>query len=156
MKYLTYSIIIIVFLLAGNDSSAKKVEKSKVKQVALNKYKREFKSSDDTSVKELMPYMVENDTLFYIVNIDDGFIMVSADDVTIPILGSSNNGNYNKDNMPPALEYLMRCYSEEIKYLKKNNIKATDQIKNQWKELETQTNLKSTLVTDIVSPLLDT
>ena len=45
---------------------------------------------------------------FYVLNVgSDGFVIISADDSYRPIIGYSENGNFDIDNIPPALnDYL--------------------------------------------------
>ena len=52
---------------------------------------------------------------------NQSFMVVSADDATIPLLGYSDHG-FDKQNMPPALEYWLNEYSRQIQYLRDNNI----------------------------------
>lgn len=47
--------------------------------------------------------------------LDDGFVIVSADDRAVPLLGCSETGCIDPDNMPPALEYWLWRYQQQIK-----------------------------------------
>lgn len=47
---------------------------------------------------------------------NDGFMIVSADDEALPLLGYSNEGTFDPANMPPALEYWLGEYSRQIEY----------------------------------------
>lgn len=53
---------------------------------------------------------------------NDGFMIVSANDVAIPLLGYSESGNFNKDNMPPAMKYWLHEYSRQIDYAEKHGV----------------------------------
>lgn len=63
----------------------------------------------------------------YIFNVDDdgGFVVVSNDDRTIPVLGFSESGNFNADNMPHNMRAWLQGYADEIEWLKKNNPKTS-------------------------------
>ncbi|MDE7407038.1 MAG: C10 family peptidase, partial [Muribaculaceae bacterium] len=52
----------------------------------------------------------------------EGFIAVSADDIAIPILGYSETGIFNADNMPDNMRYWLNEYTREIAWASKNGI----------------------------------
>ena len=43
-----------------------------------------------------------------------GFLIVSADDVATPLLGYSDTGSFDAGAIPPAMQYWLDCYSDEI------------------------------------------
>ena len=43
-----------------------------------------------------------------------GFSLLSADDVAAPVLGFSDNQDFDPSDMPPALSYMLECYAAEI------------------------------------------
>jgi hypothetical protein len=65
------------------------------------------------------------DDTYYIFNapIDDGgFVVVSGDDATEEILGYSNSGTINPDDMPCGMKWLLDSYTDQIKFLRDNGI----------------------------------
>lgn len=46
-----------------------------------------------------------------------GYIVVSADDVTRPLLGYADSGSFDPDSIPPAMEWWLRSYAAEISYM---------------------------------------
>ena len=64
---------------------------------------------------------------FYIFNIGEGegFVIVSGEDATEEILGYSDEGYIDPENMSPALKSWINFYTNHIKYLRKNGVKAT-------------------------------
>lgn len=68
---------------------------------------------------------------FYVYNADDnkGFVIISGDDRTNKILGYSNKGNFDYDNMPPQLNAMLEQYVEQIKNIPANT--ATHDLSNQ-------------------------
>ena len=50
---------------------------------------------------------------------NQGFVIVSSDDRTVPVLGYSYSGSFDIDNLPPAMEDLLNHYSEEIDQIQK-------------------------------------
>jgi hypothetical protein len=95
--------------------------------------------------------------LFYIYNIrgGQGFVIVSADDAAIPVLGYSNEGSFTGNNMPVAFDKLLEKFRQEIKFIKLNSLQADDNINMLWQENITA-NYVSTFSTNAVSPLVAT
>jgi hypothetical protein len=59
----------------------------------------------------------------YVFNVDGGgFVIVSNDDRTIPVLGFSNTGSIDPDNMPDNMRAWLQGYADEIAWLQQNNI----------------------------------
>lgn len=56
---------------------------------------------------------------YYIFNVGDnnGFVIVSGDDRTRQILGYSDQGAFDKENVPDGLQYLLSVYDNEIGHL---------------------------------------
>lgn len=54
----------------------------------------------------------------YVVNraADNGFVILSADDEMPPVLGYSDSGTFDPNNMPPALAFWLENYGEELQY----------------------------------------
>ena len=70
---------------------------------------------------------------YYIFNKEDGgFVIVSGDDCATPILGYSNEGSIDMDNIPIQLEELLNAYALEIQEAVDNNLQATDTVREQW------------------------
>lgn len=96
---------------------------------------------------------------FYIfnVNANDGFVVVSAESSTVPVLGYSLTGQYNETaEKPEALKELLNNYKNQIFEVKSNNIKTSETVKKMWNELGCSDALKNTNVSSSVSPLLST
>ena len=56
---------------------------------------------------------------YYIFNVNEnnGFIIVSGNDNAKGVLGYSDNGSFDKNNLPQGFEYWLNFYQEEIEYL---------------------------------------
>ena len=65
----------------------------------------------------------KNDS-YYIFNVGDdgGFVVVSGDDATEEILGYSDTGSIDPDNMPCGMRMLLDSYADQIKFLRENGI----------------------------------
>ena len=85
-----------------------------------------FKSSDSTPS-------------IYVFNVDGGgFVVVSAEEKVKPILAYSTNGSFDAENMAPGFNFTLTSYQDEIEFVRKNNIAATDDIKKEWSMVESK------------------
>ena len=50
----------------------------------------------------------------------EGFVIVSGDDATIPILGFSNSGSIDSANMPPSMKAWLLGYADQIKWMQEH------------------------------------
>ncbi len=59
---------------------------------------------------------------YYVFNIgnDNGFVIASGDDCAYEILGYSDEGNFDPDNIPDGMEYMLESYAEQIRYASKS------------------------------------
>ena len=104
--------------------------------------KRVAKQAADTN-----PYYIFN-------NEDGGFVIVAGDDCATPILGYSNEGCIDIDNMPVPLEELLNAYAAEIQYAIDNNLQATDEVSKSWETYKKSPQAHSS--TTVVSALIST
>ncbi len=67
----------------------------------------------------------------YVFNVEDnsGFVVVSNDDRTYPILGFSEKGSFSTDKMPDNMKAWLQGYADEIAWLQKSGSKKADAIK---------------------------
>ena len=68
---------------------------------------------------------------YYVFNNADegGFVIVSGDDATEPILGYSDTGSFDAENIPVGMQELLNGYKQEIEYARANglgNAKSVD------------------------------
>ncbi len=73
---------------------------------------------------------------YYIYNVkgDKGFVIVSADDAVVPVLGYSFKGKYDPANEAPAFTEWMKQYMQQITHIKANPSEAAGNISEQWRE----------------------
>lgn len=85
---------------------------------------------------------------FYIFNATNGrgFVLVSAEDRTTPILGYSTNGNIDLDNIPDNLRYWLQSYADEIAWVRENNIQTILPIKAKTRATSHATNTIDPLI----------
>ena len=66
----------------------------------------------------------DNDAYYYVFNAgnDGGYVIVSGDDRTEPILGYVDHGTFDPDNIPDNMRSWLQLYADQIKYIVENNI----------------------------------
>ena len=98
------------------------------------------------------------DTVYYYVfNIDEsagaGFVIVAGDDAVRPVLGYSNNGNYDEKNLPPNFACWMDGLQKEIGYVQAKNLPQSNMVQQEWNHYSAN---DLTDVIEAVAPLLQT
>ena len=58
--------------------------------------------------------VADSSAVYMAVNTASGFVLVGADDRLPEVLGYSDSGAFEADNMPPALRFWLQCYEEEL------------------------------------------
>lgn len=69
---------------------------------------------------------------FFVFNrgVQEGFIIVAADDCTLTsVLGYSNSGEFDSDNIPSNFKWWIEQYQREIDYAIKNNLQSSSTIR---------------------------
>ena len=72
------------------------------------------------------------DAAFYVFNTPNGYVIVSADDCATPILGYSNEGQFDVNNIPIQLQDYLQDFVEQIQYGIENHLEADEQTLQQW------------------------
>lgn len=96
------------------------------------------------------------DALFYVFNVGEGFVMVSADDAVVPVLGYSPSGHFNPDRIPDNFRAWVQGYADAIEYAKTHELVADAAVQEQWEALEAGRVLRGGGTRNAVSPLLTT
>ncbi|MBQ6277270.1 MAG: C10 family peptidase [Bacteroidales bacterium] len=123
----------IVLLIFALPALAKHVDVETAKAVARTFWSQNLGKqtratfSDVTSQTEF--------TNFYIINADGGFVIVSADDIAHPILGYSNEGNFDPQNIPVNMRGWLLGYENEIGWGISNNVTSSEKIAAEWEKL---------------------
>jgi hypothetical protein len=136
---------------------AKKVDLAKAEKVATHynysTLKHTARATENSplrsSVDEPLYYVFESDN-------NQGFVIVAADDVAIPVLGYSDNGNYDENNS--NFKYWMDYLSQQIATAIEKNVPQSSATQALWNEfLNGQSNsLRAGTETNAVAPLLTT
>ena len=71
----------------------------------------------------------------YVFNFEGGYMIMSADDVALPILAFGEEGCFDANDIPDGLAYYLRHYARQIEYAVNNNMTATPEIAEQWEQI---------------------
>ncbi|MDO8366982.1 MAG: C10 family peptidase [Saprospiraceae bacterium] len=107
------------------------------------------------SSNEVAP--IESPRQFYIFNVNytRGFVIVAGDDAVTPILGYSDAGPFDPNDIPINMEKWLEHYRHEIFFIVENKIKATGPIQSEWKTLRSTVPINNA-DNSSVDPLLTT
>jgi len=94
---------------------------------------------------------VESMPVYYVLNAEGGgYVIVSADDRFVPVIGYSAEGYFEVNNQPASFRSFMANYEAQILYLIQGNAPAGVDMADRWKQLIENTPAKGSRS---VSPL---
>jgi hypothetical protein len=131
--------LFIILIFIGYFAFAEIVPIETARKVAKNFYFERANAVKPISIEgiKITQEFIEfenNNPVLYIFNIglDKGYIIISAESNTIPVLAYSFEKNYYKDNLPPAFNWIINSYKNEIKYTREKQFIATEAINQFW------------------------
>ncbi|MFK5857472.1 MAG: thiol protease/hemagglutinin PrtT [Bacteroidota bacterium] len=161
--------ILALFLATISFSFADKVDVEVARKVATNYISQtQFAAGsinlkltqtyETTIISDFNPDIVETTPLLYIFNIgnDNGIVLVSGDDVATPILGYTNSGGFDNDNLPYNFKKWIEGYKSQIKYAIVNDIEVETSVEELWATLIAGENINQSNGDRTVNPLCTT
>lgn len=142
-------LIISVILLSGLHIFAAPISKDAALLVAKN-----FIDPKETASSRLHFTISEkSEDAFYLFEdkSGEGWVLVSGDDVAMPVLGYSYTGKFGTANMPLNLRGWLSGIEEQILYASKAGIEADEQIKQLWSQAKAK---KLKKIKKTVEPLI--
>lgn len=130
------------FLFSSYSLFAKNVELLTAKKVALNIFsKNSGISKNSLQIKETIPVEMDGELVYNIFNFSpNGFIIISADDATVPVIGYGLDSNFSFDDAPSGLIFLLERSKNEIKVIKDKKLIANEVVAKQWEEYSSDQN----------------
>lgn len=111
------NILVFLAIVMGVTANAHPVDMEKAKQLGQSFVAANFEFTRQSSDLNLV-YMATSErgeACYYIFNVGEtGFVIMAADDCVRPILGYSDKGGFNHDDMAPALAYYLEQQSRYI------------------------------------------
>lgn len=112
----------LMLCLLAAPAQAETIDVEQAKQAVVNFHKKSHTTrarrapmSKSTLRHAFTQKTASGDPAVYAFNTDGGgFVLASANDATVPVLGYSDNGTFDPNNIPDGLKYLMGEYAKEI------------------------------------------
>jgi len=145
-------------------SYGKSVDESTAQKVAYNflKPKTNLQGLSDLSLVYTSNSVLNGNNIiyFYIYNSTStqGFVIVSGDDIVMPVLGYSTESAFKANKINTSLQYVLDNYKNQILYAIQNNENATSQVTSKWTDLYTaSSSTRAARTTTLpVAPMLPT
>ena len=96
----------------------------------------------------------QGDTAFYVFNTANGFVMVAADRCATPILGYSDEGQFDIHNIPIQMQEYLQGFVEQIAYGINNLTEEDETTSQRWQEVRSSGHLRNTRNNNHVDPLI--
>lgn len=114
---------IAILLLVGQTSFAREISSTTAWEYA--KYLLSSKRYENFQSKEILKmeplYFAEGKPL-YLVQLTDGWLLISSDDRATALLASSEKGLFEIESLPDGAKILLRQYTEEIAYVEDKHL----------------------------------
>lgn len=155
MKKFSFYTSLVILLMASATAFAGTVDVQRAKALGTKFVEANFKYS--TPLECVYTAVTEKGhPSYYVFNgTSGGFVIVSACDLTSPILGYSETGTFHTENIPDGLAYFLDGYGQSVDFAEERLKKADFVIAQEWANLERCGRTQMTK-TDIVSPMITT
>ena len=134
MKHASIAPLIIVWLAMIIPLYGEAVPPKIAEQVAVNWMAAHSDiAKQDIQAWERIDEAPDGEVLFYIFNIiPSGWVIVTADDDCLPIIGYSPKGEFGREDLPPALEEWLTERGREISHQILTRALPADKARDQW------------------------
>ena len=155
MKNHRFYTFLVLVLMVSVRASGGEVSMQRAKALGAKFVEANFKSS--TTLEWVYTAVTgEGHPSFYVFNgTTDGFVIVSACDLTSPILGYSETGSFENENIPSGMQYFLDGYGQSVDYAEARMQKATFAIAFEWQNLDRFGRIQ-TSKSRVVTPLITT
>ncbi len=138
MRTLAAAVVVgLLVILGASPLGASPVPVEDAEAIAVNVYSE--RNPANPADIEVVGSLTEEDggvVLYHVFNfLPNGFVIVSGDDATMPVLGYCFHQHYGPENHPPQFDALLDSYREQITYVKREQLPATDGIRREWERL---------------------
>ncbi len=100
---------------------------------------------------------VAPEVFYYVFNAGaQGFVIVAGDDNVVPVLGYSDQGAFDPDNIPDNARKWLESYKNQIRYTITHNLQAGPEIQQAWARYQNGGTPDHPGKTTAVSPLVQT
>lgn len=150
MKILQSILLCSISLLLSTYLFAKEISEHDAKAVAIQFLKQtsqELKHDKEYVLQNIDNFVSENienkhslkndsieapELYLFTINNNEGFIIVSGEDVVFPILGYSEKNGIDNTSIPIQLQILIQEYKKQIRFIRKHKIEQDPKIRSLW------------------------
>jgi len=127
---ITFILISCTLILFSKD-----INRATAEKVAVNFF---YESSNifNTAVKyhnlSIMD-ITKVDDAYYVVNLENGWVLIAADDAMVPVLGYNYRGKFvSKDQQADNVKSFLQHFVDQINFIRENNIESDNEVTDQW------------------------
>jgi len=133
-KLICFWLFAATILALPVEVQAKKVEPERAERVAQRF--AELKHGQRAKVKHKHRHKYRDAVNYYVFNINEdtngGFVIVAGDDAVKPVLGYSDNGNYDENNLPENFAYWMDYLQKQIAWAQEQELAQSEVALQEW------------------------
>ena len=151
MAYFKITILPILFCI--NFILAEFISQDKALNISENFfYYKNNRSSSNFDVKNIQMLNHNDRDIFYVINLNPkGFMLISSNDLLMPVLGYSFENNFKFAEFPANLDYIFDLYTKELEIEIINNQQKFE-VKQEWEKFTNVVEYKETRSS--VNPLI--
>lgn len=153
-------LLMLILCLTASLTWAERIDVATARKVAGSVAQREgvtsgLRSASDLSLvyaaapgqsgSALRSGVMEGSADYFVFNFpgEKGFAIVAGDDRVRPVLGYSDEGSFDPDNLPENLRGMLAYYQDQITWANDKDIEATPDIAAEWSRLMSGTALRA-------------
>ena len=125
MRMIPKLALLLVLLTSTFGMNANPIDMSTARQVGI-KFMNANTNTPLRSVDQIQLVTTYNisrgDAAFHIFNTPNGFVIVAADDCSTPVLGYSDEGQFDVENIPIQLQDYLQGFVNQIQYGIENHL----------------------------------
>ena len=155
MKRLLTAFLVLLFAM-GSVAKAGPVDEQTAKEIGAKYLSASVNLKTSVSDMQLVKtyFMGGGDAAFYVFNTAGSFVIVSAQDVATPILGYSDEGSFDVNDIPEQMEWWLQDYAKQIQYCFEENVVPFDKTIREWELIRETGKLSDERALTAVTPLL--
>lgn len=122
----------VMFMAGVCAMNAKPVDPAKAKNVAISFYKQNSTKDPQNVNLAYTETSTTGEAIYYVFNVNDGFVIVSADDQVRPIIGYSTKNSYVIPTKNTTIASWMNTTKQLILDRRASSIPTKAYVKNEW------------------------
>jgi len=134
-------LIVALFIALYSTSYSALISQEEAQKAAVHfYYEKQNQFGDGIDLNDIMitnVYTQKSNGIasFYAFDMNNGFVIVSAEDNYTPIIGYSYSGRFRIDDAPAHIISFFDGYADLIGHIRENNIRADEQTRSEWLRL---------------------